>query len=100
MSIRSIAPFVAGTRPVSLNAENGEDRQAERLARVSLREWTKAMRSSPCPGTGKTGAAQFRSDCPSPNLSKILTIYASTLVEEIQGLGACGRDGLRGFGSV
>lgn len=89
MSRRSTPRFVAGTRSVSLNVENGEDGQVERLALVSLREWSKSTRSAPCPRTGKTGAAQFRSDCPSPNLSKIITIYASTLVEEIQGLGAC-----------
>jgi hypothetical protein len=32
---------------------------------------------------------RFRSDCPSPNLPKIITIYASTSLREIQGLEAC-----------
>jgi hypothetical protein len=44
---------------------------------------------------GLSGTARFRSACPSPNLSKIITIYASTLVGEIQGLGGCGHIGSR-----
>jgi|ERR1700735_2157414 len=44
---------------------------------------------------GNTGTVRFRSACPPPNLSKTVTIYASTLVGEIQGIGGCGRIGLR-----
>src|ERR1700733_2319600 len=60
---------------------------------MNPRAWRKS-KLSVATVAAQTRTERFRFDRPSPNLSKIITIYASTLVGEIQGLAGCGHFGL------
>jgi hypothetical protein len=60
-----------------------------KLARVRLRERSERTPTGPYPVIGRTWTARSSFDRPSPNLPKIITIYASTSLREFQGLEAC-----------
>jgi hypothetical protein len=57
---------------------------------LPLREWRNCSPFVRRSVAGMEATERFRSDCPPPNLPKIITIYASTSLREIQGLEACG----------
>ena len=91
MSIRTRPPVVADTRVLSLAAADMEGAQDKSVARVSLRERRESTPSIRYPVIAQTWKARFSFNCPSPNLPKIITIYASTSLREFQELRACGQ---------
>src|SRR5271154_5800015 len=93
--MRAIRPVVAGGKVTSLAAVHTEVARDKSVARVGLRERSESTLSGPYPVIERTWTARSSFDRLSPNLSKIITIYASTSLREIQGLEACGHLGGR-----
>jgi hypothetical protein len=86
---RAAPPFVAGGKVTPLPSLHMGGVQDRPIARVSLRERSGSPRSGPYPVIARTWTARSCFDRPPPNLPKIITIYASTSLREIQGLEAC-----------
>jgi hypothetical protein len=89
MPIRAVPPVVTGGKVTSLAALHMGGVQDRSVARVSLRDRSESTPSGPYSVIARTWTARPSFDRPSPNLPKIITIYASTSLREIQGLEAC-----------
>jgi hypothetical protein len=95
MPTRVAPPGVADTGPTPSAGAHAEGAWDKSVARASVGEGSERTLSMPCPVVAETWTARFSFDCPSPNLPKIITIYASTSLREIQGLEGCGQSGRR-----